>query len=674
MSEDEKSYRNPSPPPNYDNSVNESISLKSQFPISNENENYSNFDSYNNKNNEMNDNDDELYHLYQQIIVFFKTIINLIEQDKVDDDCSNDDDNELQKILCFLWDITCQEENAKLVVNCIESSISIFLKLMTITKMERTQELCLGILGNIACFESLYHSLYENEVLITIIGMTFSTSMDPEVLFSCCRIIKNLILGFCKLNYLDKEKDQKDRGLKFHKAFFKCFQTYAVDKKIFFILENSLHNNLLKEVLDIIYLLYSTVFLKEYTIFYIADQDILNKDENEKIKNAQYHLDIFKNNVDLLLQFLHKNINYLNREKRKKNGIVDKNKNSVVPEKTQEEDEQNNVYHSCRIFFETFESKMEVILSLLKIVYTLLKNNNLLMTDDIIQHNIIVLILEWIHLTFNEIPNKNKEFEPFSNDNNDDEDDEEDSILFDTIEISFQIINCYIQNHQRTHLHQLFFHPNDKYDINTIVKCLIIHCIPKETGWKILKWIAQEIKYFVQELYSNLINLKNNNTKLVVQSVLLNHFELLKNEENKIDINPKIPNQDKIYEILRSIISTMAYYSSYYTKGIEQDAEETYGDVKQRIIQKRLFQLLEEQVEIHELKTDPVIKYIKEIIHDKEVIMNYNEKAYQLEKLIVHTCCLLLSLDEVYKIINEKQETGLNFEPIHILLSKLWES
>jgi len=550
---------------------------------------------------------------------------------------------------------------------------------MTSTKMERTQELCLGILGNIACFESLYNSLYENEVLITIIGLTFSTSMDPEVLFSCCRLIKNLIIGFCKLTYI-KKKNPKDENFtltqvhKFHKAFIKCFQVYDIYKKFFFILENSLHSNLLKEVLDILYLLYSTVFLKEYFIFYTIDELTLkeDKDENEKIKNAQYHLNVFKNDVDYLLQFIYRNLDYLNYEKRQNNRINDND----LQKTNEQNDEKNKIYVSCKVFFEIFESKIEATLSLLRIVYTLFQNNNLLMTDEKIQKDIIVIILEWIYLQFNDMPNDFKGQEDFEQFVEEEEEEKEDPLLLDSIELSFKIISCYIQNHhnQTTLLHELFFHQNNKYDINAVLKCLITNCIPKETGWKFLNWMAQEIKQFIQELHSNIINLKNNNTKLVVQSLLLNNYDILKDEENEISIQPKIQNQDKINENIRNLIYTMAYYSHYYTKGIEQDAEEMYGDVKQRKIQKRLYRLLDQQIKTNEIKDDHIIKYIKDIIYDKEVEMDYYEKAYQLERLIVNTCCLLLSMDEIYNIVNDDQdaESRLNFEPINKLLIKLW--
>ncbi|OUM66164.1 hypothetical protein PIROE2DRAFT_59549 [Piromyces sp. E2] len=551
--------------------------------------------------------------------------------------------------------------------------------------MERTQELCLGILGNIACFESLYSSLYENEVLITIIGLTFSTSMDPEVLFSCCRLINNLIIGFCKLTYLTNsdsidEKGSLSQGLKFHKAFIKCFQTFDIYKKFFFILENSLHSNLLKEVLDILYLLYSTVFLKEYFIFYTIEGMSLQEDsnENEKIKNAQYNWDVFKHDVDYLLEFIHRNLEYLNYEKRHCNSITGKE----LIETKEQDDKKNKDYVSCKIFFEVFESKIEATLSLLRIVYTLFQNNNLLMTDEKTQQDIIITILEWIQLQFNDMPKDFKEIENFEKfiekEEEKEKEEKDDPLLLDSIELSFKILYCYIQNNrnQTSLLHKLFFHQNNKYVINDILKCLIVNCIPKETGWKLLNWMAQEIKHFVQELYTNLINLKNNNTRLVVQSLLLNSFDILNHEGNKISINPKIQNQDKINENIRHLVYTMAHYSPYYSRGIEQDAEETYGDVKQRTIQKKLYQLLEQKIKTLEIKNEQIIKYVKGIIYDKEVEMDYYEKAYQLERLIIDTCCLLLTLDEIYEIVHDEQDTEsrLNFEPINNLLMKLWEN
>jgi len=648
---------------------------------------------------------DELYNMYQQIIIFMKNIINIIELNKVDDNNFNEEgDNELQKYLCYIWDITCQEENAKLVVNCIETSISIFLKLMTSTKLERTQELCLGILGNIACFESLYSSLYENDILISILGLTFSTSMDPEVLFSCCRLMKNLIIGFCKMTYIhtntDFSEENKDnilcKSLHFHKAFLNSFQTYNIYKKFFFILENSLHNNLLKEVLDIIYLLYSTIFLKEYFIFYTIDElsvdtdtddiknDKVNEEkerENEKLKKAQYHLDVYKTSVNYLYKFIHTNLSYLNHIHQQKNteGIV----KEVKLEKSENDKEKNKSFFTCKLFFDSFESKSETVLSLLRIAYTLIQNSNFLMTDELITKNLIIVILEWIYLYSRDLSYEYKEYEYFEHFDAEAEEQEEERIkeedpfLLDNIVLSFKIIECYIQNHHsKSDLQELFFHSHDRrYSTKEIIKCLIYYCLPKETGWKILHWISEEIKNMVQDLNGNLLNIKNNNTKLVIQSILLNNYEVLDELGENLSIRPKIQDQERIGKNLRDIVYIMFYYSPFYSKGIEQDAEESYGDLKQRYIQERLYQLVEILVKTNPSLKDDKLKWVKDIIYDAEIEKDYNEKAKQLETLIINTCSSILSLKEIYnelKSNDQENDVSLNDEPIIKLLCNLW--
>jgi len=571
---------------------------------------------------------------------------------------------------------------------------------MTSTKLERTQELCLGILGNIACFESLYNSLYENEVLISVLGLTFSSSMDPEVLFSCCRLMKNLVIGFCKMTYIhtNLSEENKDdilyKSLHFHKEFLNSFQTYNIYKKFSFILENSLHTSLLKEVLDIIYLLYSTIFLKEYFIFYTIDELTVDTDkddikndkvdkkelENEKMKKAQYHLDVYKTSVEYLYKFIHKNLSYLNYDYQQKNtkGTVKK----IELEKQKNDKEKNKSFFTCKLFFDSFESKSETVLSLLRIAYTLIQNSNFLMTDELITKNLIIVILEWIYLYSRNLSYEYRGYEYFENFDGEAEEQEEERIkdedpyLLDNIVLSFKIIECYIQNHHSVlDLQELFFHSYDKpYSTKEILKCLIYYCLPKETGWKILHWISGEIKNMVQDLNTKLLNLKNNNTTLVIQSILLNNYEVLNELGENLSIRPKIQNQEQIEKSLNDIIYVMFYYSPFYSKGIEQDVEESYGDLKPRYIQERLYQLVEILIKAKSPVKDEKLQWVKDIIYDAETEKDYNEKAQQLEALIINTCCSVLSLKDIYNEVNNDQENyvSLNDEPIIKLLCNLW--
>ncbi|ORX69833.1 hypothetical protein BCR32DRAFT_272417 [Anaeromyces robustus] len=603
------------------------------------NKNRNNTDNINNSSDDIeNEQKEELYNMYQQIVVLMKDIINIIELNKVDennkinDNFENeeeDGDNELQKILCFIWDITCQEENSKLVVNCIDSSISIFLKLMTITKLERTQELCLGILGNIACFESLYYSLYENEILINI---------DDN----------NIIMK-------EKEKENENKNT----------------------------------------------------------EEIEMEKMNLKLKKAQYHLDIYKSIADYLLNFVLNNLQYLNYEERKKNKDIEINKieeeeensnsdndNNDNKDDNKDNNEKNNVnkkFLQPKIFFDISESKTETIVSLLRIVYTLFRNNHFLMIDDTIQQKIVETLLEWIYLyTINNINEdeieKNIEDiengkENINNNNNNNNNNYEEAFLLDGINLSFKIIECFIQNHLYDSflLQELFFNPNHKnYKVEIIILCLLHKCIPSETGWKILYWMIKEIQKIMTDFDSNIKNLKNNNTKLIIQSLLLNNSDALPQEGLNIQ-HPNLESQTGIKKKINPIIFNIIKYCKCCVKGIEQDAEETYGDIKQKVIQKWLYEFFTILMKRNHnnIKNNKLIKWCKDIIYDEDVEMDYMIKAQQLEALVHNTCCSILTLSDTFKIINsnnnddDDKDWNFNYyeccKPIFNLLCQLWQ-
>jgi len=480
--------------------------------------------------------------------------------------------------------------------------------------------------------------------------------------------------------------------------------------------------------------------------------------EHEKLKTAQYHLEIYKSIPEYLLRFIIKNFQYINYTEHKKLEYKD----CIIVEKTEEEKEmENKAFHQSKVFFDIFESKNETMVSLLRIAYILYKNNNFLMIDDKLQQEMVIVILEWIQLQSRylmdsttsyhyhgyeeenieniekmEKKGKGKEEEEEEEENYNDS---EYSTLIDGINLAFKLIECYIQinNYNSALLYDLFFYPKYRknYKMEIIIQYLISHCMPKETGWKILNWITKEMQKFTKEMYSNLSNMKNSNTKLIIQSFLLNnqHNLFLNNNNNKeededdldidedidddlddnesdyeaicttnLSIEPRIQNQEKIREHLRFCLLTILEFSEYYMRGIEQDDEEIYGDVKQKIIQHRLYMLQtlllnENHPNQNENSTykenenykskgknkcsskkEKIIEWMRDIIKDEEAEMDYHEKARKLEILLVDTCSSMLSLRNVYELLDAEKETEMNYydlcRPIFKLLSKLWES
>jgi len=172
--------------------------------------------------------------------------------------------------------------------------------------------------------------------------------------------------------------------------------------------------------------------------------------------------------------------------------------------------------------------------------------------------------------------------------------------------------------------------------------------------------------------------MKNSNTKLIIQSFLLNNQETILSNE-AISLEPKIKNQEKIEEHLHLSLLTILEFSEYYLRGIEQDDEEIYGDIKQKIIQNRLHKFQELLIKKNSIKNEKIKKWIKGIIYDEEAEMDYHEKARKLEVLLVDTCSSVLSLRNTFELLNkeeEEEEERSYYElcqPIFNLLSKLFE-
>ncbi|GBB98615.1 hypothetical protein RclHR1_03280011 [Rhizophagus clarus] len=113
------------------------------------------------------------------------------------DDNGNDKDLEdtpVEKTLCVIWDLTGLEEYANIFMN--ECQIHrIILKIITLTSRERTQELSLGVLANLACFPDKATILFSDKDLLNVIKIILKdeNNDDVRVLFEASKFIRNLL-------------------------------------------------------------------------------------------------------------------------------------------------------------------------------------------------------------------------------------------------------------------------------------------------------------------------------------------------------------------------------------------------------------------------------------------------------------------------------------------------
>ncbi|XP_061181312.1 protein saal1-like [Saccostrea echinata] len=126
----------------------------------------------------------------------FSTLMKLIEEvDKENDnkeveeggnDFSVDVDEELQNELCELWDMSMNSE----VVQFLHEfkAIDIFVGVIGKSKAPRVTEICVGILGNMACDETVCVTMSENEKVRSMALLLLDNS-DPQTLNETTRFL-----------------------------------------------------------------------------------------------------------------------------------------------------------------------------------------------------------------------------------------------------------------------------------------------------------------------------------------------------------------------------------------------------------------------------------------------------------------------------------------------------
>ncbi|CAG8553215.1 5664_t:CDS:2 [Rhizophagus irregularis] len=106
------------------------------------------------------------------------------------------EDTPVEKTLCVIWDLTGLEEYANIFMN--ECQIHrIMLKIITLTSRERTQELSLGVLANLACFPDKAMILFSDKDLLNVIKIILKdeNNDDVRVLFEASNSEQELILS-----------------------------------------------------------------------------------------------------------------------------------------------------------------------------------------------------------------------------------------------------------------------------------------------------------------------------------------------------------------------------------------------------------------------------------------------------------------------------------------------
>ncbi|CAG8552728.1 1630_t:CDS:2 [Funneliformis mosseae] len=105
------------------------------------------------------------------------------------------EDTAVEQTLCAIWDLSSLEEYANILVN--ECQIHrIMLKLITSTARNRTKELSLGVLANLACFPDKAMILIGDMDLLNIIQVLIKDDEnedDVRVLFEASSFVRNIL-------------------------------------------------------------------------------------------------------------------------------------------------------------------------------------------------------------------------------------------------------------------------------------------------------------------------------------------------------------------------------------------------------------------------------------------------------------------------------------------------
>lgn len=123
----------------------------------------------------------------------FSTLMKLIEEVEKDSEEGEDEpefgldvDEELQNELCKLWDISMNMDVARFLQEF--KAIDILISVIGKSKAPRVTEICVGILGNMACDEEICQMMSENEQLVNLIIMLLE-NRDPPTLVETTRLL-----------------------------------------------------------------------------------------------------------------------------------------------------------------------------------------------------------------------------------------------------------------------------------------------------------------------------------------------------------------------------------------------------------------------------------------------------------------------------------------------------
>ncbi|CAI9564524.1 unnamed protein product [Staurois parvus] len=125
---------------------------------------------------------------------FFSTLTKLIDTVTVDkdkpeqaeDEASVDLEEDMENDICKIWDMSMNEEVAQFLVEF--NATDILLGVIAKSKCNRLTEICVGILGNMACFPETCLNLSSNNDLGEVLLLLLSDT-DPPTLLETSRLL-----------------------------------------------------------------------------------------------------------------------------------------------------------------------------------------------------------------------------------------------------------------------------------------------------------------------------------------------------------------------------------------------------------------------------------------------------------------------------------------------------
>lgn len=118
----------------------------------------------------------------------FTTLMKLIEEVEKEDEAEFgvDVDEELQNELCKLWDMSMNTDVAKFLEKF--KAVDILTGVIQRSKAPRVTEICVGILGNMACDSDICESLSKNQQLLKMVLLLLE-GRDPPTLVETTRLM-----------------------------------------------------------------------------------------------------------------------------------------------------------------------------------------------------------------------------------------------------------------------------------------------------------------------------------------------------------------------------------------------------------------------------------------------------------------------------------------------------